>query len=30
MNNKLEINQYMKSDKMAYFIYADIESSTKK
>ena len=27
--NILEFNQYMKSDKMAYIIYADIESLTK-
>ena len=26
----LEFNQYMKSDKMAYIIYADIESLIKK
>ena len=25
-NNTLEFNQYMKSDKIPYFIYADIES----
>ena len=25
-NNLLEFNQYMKSDKMPYSIYADIES----
>ena len=25
-NNKLEFNQYMKSDKMSYIIYDDIES----
>ena len=29
-NNILEFNQYMKSDKMSYIIYADIESLTKK
>ena len=29
-NNVLEINQYMKSDKMPCIIYADIESLTKK
>ena len=28
--NMLEINQYMKSDKMTYIIYADIESLIKK
>ena len=25
-NNTLEFNQYVKSDKMPYIIYADIES----
>ena len=29
-DNVLESNQYMKSDKMPYIIYADIESSIKK
>ena len=29
-DNILEFNQYMKSDKMSYIIYADIESLTKK
>ena len=29
-NNILEFNQYMKSDKMSYIIYADIESLNKK
>ena len=29
-NNILELNQYMKSDKMPYIIYADIESLIKK
>ena len=29
-NNILEYNQYMKSDKMPYIIYADIESLIKK
>ena len=29
-DNILEFNQYMKSDKMPYIIYADIESSIKK
>ena len=29
-NNILEVNQYMKSDKMPYIIYADIESLIKK
>ena len=29
-NNILEFNQYMKSDKMPYIIYADIESLIKK
>ena len=29
-NNILEFNQYMESDKMAYMIYADIESLVKK
>ena len=29
-NNILELNQYMKSDKMPYLIYADIESLIKK
>ena len=29
-NNLLEFNQYMKSDKMPYSIYADIESLIKK
>ena len=29
-NNILEFNQYMKSDKMPYIIYVDIESSIKK
>ena len=28
--NILEFNQYMKSDKMPYIIYADIETSIKK
>ena len=28
-DNILEFNQYMKSDKMRYIIYADIESLTK-
>ena len=26
----LEFNQYMKSDKMQYFIYSDVEYSTMK
>ena len=29
-DNILELNQYMKSDKMLYIIYADIESLLKK
>ena len=29
-DNILELNQYMKSDKMPYIIYADIESLIKK
>ena len=29
-DNLLELNQYMKLDKMPYIIYADIESSIKK
>ena len=29
-NNRLEFNQYMKSDKMPYIIYADIESLLRK
>ena len=29
-DNVLEFNQYMKSDKMPYIIYADIESLVKK
>ena len=29
-NNILEFNQYMKSDKIAYIIYADIESLIRK
>ena len=29
-NNILEFNQYMKSNKMSYIIYADIEPSIKK
>ena len=29
-NNILEFNQYMNSDKMAFIIYADIESLIKK
>ena len=29
-DNIFEFNQYMKSDKMSYIIYADIESSIKK
>ena len=29
-DNKLEFNQYMKSDKMLYIIYADIEPLIKK
>ena len=29
-DNILELNQYMKSDKMSYIIYAVIESSIKK
>ena len=29
-NNILEINQYMKSDKILYIFYADIESLIKK
>ena len=29
-DNKLEFNQYMKSDKMAHTIYAEIESLIKK
>ena len=29
-SNILEFNQYMKSDKMPYFIYVDIESLIKK
>ena len=29
-NNILEFNQYMKSDKMPYIIYADIETLSKK
>ena len=29
-DNILEFNQYMKSDKMPYIIYADIESLIKK
>ena len=30
MNNILKFNQYIKSDKMTYIIYADIESLIKK
>ena len=30
MNNVLEFNQYMKSDKMPYIIYADMQSLLKK
>ena len=30
INNMLELNQYMKSDKMPYIIYADIESLIEK
>ena len=29
-DNILELNRYMKSDKILYFIYADIESLIKK
>ena len=29
-NNILEINQYMKSDKISYIIYADTESLIRK
>ena len=29
-DNILELNRYIKSDKMPYIIYADIESSIKK
>ena len=29
-DNTLELNRYIKSDKMPYIIYADIESSIKK
>ena len=29
-DNMLDFNQYMKSDKMSYIIYADIESTFKK
>ena len=30
LDNKLKFNQYVKSDKIPYIIFADIESLTKK